>query len=130
MHRLTLRVVPGSLAVCRLAPDAPLPPWLVEAGGRGFTSVTRTEHELSIVGPDDAVPPGVRAERGWTRLALDGPFDFALCGILLAVLRPLAEAGVGIFALSTFDTDHVLVRTGDLGRAVAALRAAGHEVVD
>ena len=80
---------------------------------------------------EEAVPreaAGVRSQGGWRLLELEGPFDFALTGILVSVAAPLAEAGVGIFALSTFDTDVVMVQEGQLERAVEALRGAGHSV--
>ncbi|MEA2380663.1 MAG: uncharacterized protein QOH72_634 [Solirubrobacteraceae bacterium] len=74
------------------------------------------------------VPDGARAESGWRALGVDGPLDFALTGVLAAVAVPLAEAGVSIFAVSTYDTDYVLVRADRLPDAVAALRGAGHSV--
>ena len=61
---------------------------------------------------------------------LQGPFDFALTGLLKAVLDPLAVAGVGIFAMSTYDTDYVLVQTHQLDDAVSALQGAGHRIED
>ena len=127
---LALVVEPGELAVCRLAPQAAVPPWVPVAG---FVSVTRTVDELSIVCDASAGPrppagdPSV--ERGWRRLRFEGPFAFTETGVLLAVLEPLDGVGVGVFALSTFDTDHVLVPGEALDRAVAALRGAGHTVV-
>ncbi len=123
-RRLTLSVLPGTFAVCRLPADEPIPAW---AGG-AFVSVTRTADELSVVCADEAIPEGVRHEGGWRCLKAHGPFDFALVGVLVSLLAPLAEVGVGVFAASTFDTDYVLVKDADLGRAVEALRAAGHEV--
>ena len=90
----------------------------------------RTPDELSVVCAADAVPAGVRAERGWKALAVDGPLAFELTGILAGLTGVLARAGVPLFALSTHDTDLLLVREADLERAVAALRAAGHEVRD
>ena len=80
---------------------------------------------------EEAVPreaAGVRSQGGWRLLELEGPFDFALTGILVSVAAPRAGAGVGIFALSTFDTDVVMVQEGQLERAVEALRGAGHSV--
>ena len=119
---LTLRVLPGRLAVCRLPPDAALPAW-AQAGA--LVAVTRTAGELSVVCGEDAVPAGVQSERGWRALAVVGPLDFALTGILAALAGPLAEAGIAIFALSTYDTDHVLVKERTLDQAVAVLRQAG-----
>lgn len=126
MSRLRFSVVPGSFAVLRLAPDAEVPPGVLAPP---FHSVTRTPAELSVVCPDEALPEGARAERGWAILALEGPFPFELTGILASILVPLAKAGVGIFALSTFDTDYVLVKRERLDDALAALAAAGHERV-
>ncbi len=124
-HALELQVLPGQLAVCRLPAGAAIPSWAM-AGA--FVSITRSADEVSVVCPQDGVPGGVRAERGWRALQVTGPLDFALTGVLAALVVPLAEAGVGIFALSTYDTDYVLVRECDLARAVAALEGAGHRV--
>ena len=126
MSRLRFSVLPGSYAVVRLDPDAPVPAGVLAPP---FHSVTRTPAELSIVCPEEAVPEGARAEAGWALLGLVGPFPFSMVGVLASVLGPLAEAGVSIFALSTFDTDHVLVKREALDAAVAALTAAGHERV-
>jgi hypothetical protein len=125
---LLLAVQAGELAVVRLAPDAPVPAWVPVTG---FSTVSRTADELSVVCDAAAVPdlgPAVPLEAGWVSLKLQGPFAFTLTGILAAVLVPLADAGIGIFALSTFDTDYVLVKQHHLDGAVAALRAAGHTV--
>jgi uncharacterized protein len=122
---LVLRALPGELAVARLPADAPAPAW---AASGALSSVTRTARELSVVCAAEAVPAGVRCERGWRALAVDGPLDFALTGVLAALAAPLAAARVPLFALSSFDTDHLLVRAGDLGRAAQALRRAGHDV--
>jgi len=129
--RLRYRVVPGAWAVCRLAPEAAVPRW-ARAAGAAFVSATRTARELSLVVPESRVParlPDGKAERGWALLALEGPFAFGEIGVLAAVAAPLAAAGVPIFALSTFDTDHLLVPASRLGAALAALAAAGHEQV-
>lgn len=122
---LALTLLLPTLAVCRLAPDAPPPPW---AMGGDFWALTRTPDELSVVCLASAVPAGVRAETGWRALMVAGPLDFALVGILRSLAVPLAEAGVSIFAVSTFDTDYLLVRAEQLARAVAALERAGHTV--
>lgn len=122
---MTLDRLDGPLAVCRLGADAPLADWMWTGP---VASVTRTEAELSVVCAEAAVPEGVRCERGWRALRVRGPLVFDLTGVLASLTAPLAEAGVPIVSLSTFDTDVVLVRAGDLDAAVAALRAAGHEV--
>src|SRR5213596_2996029 len=98
MHSLTLFLLPGHYAVCRLAADAPLPFW--PAGD--LVSLTRTGDELSVVCRADCVPGGVRCEAGWRVLRVAGTLDFALVGVLVSLLVPLAEAGISVFALSTF----------------------------
>jgi len=90
--------------------------------------MTQTEDELAVLCLDEAIPPGVRAERGFRALRVRGPLAFSQCGVLAGLAGPLADAGVPILALSTFDTDYVLVRTSDLERARAALRSAGHRI--
>lgn len=120
---LILSWMPGRYAVCQLPPDEPLPDWATS--GR-FFNVTRAATELSVVCEADLVPEGVRAERGWRTFVLHGPFPFDLTGILASVAVPLAEAGVGIFALSTFDTDYVLVKEENARNAQDALESAGH----
>ena len=103
-----------------------VPDWAVEGG---FFSVTRTDDELSMVCPEEVVPDEARSEEGWRALKLEGPFEFSEVGVLASVAAPLAEAGVRIFAVSTFDTDYVLVKEEQLSPAVAALRGRGHEVL-
>jgi hypothetical protein len=124
---LTLSVLPGRFAVCRLDPGAGLPAWALEAG-EGFLAVSRTPEETSVVCPEALVPPGTTHEGGWRAIKVEGPLDFALTGVLVSVAAPLAEAEVPIFAVSTYDTDYVLVRKGRLEDAVEALVHARHEV--
>lgn len=125
-HRLDYRVRPGHLAVCRLDPTAPIPAWLPD---RGWSSITRTPAELSIVCEESLVPPGVKSQGGWRQIELAGPFDFQLTGILASILNPLAAAGVPIFAISTFDTDWVFIPGEHLEKAKQALAAAGHNEI-
>jgi hypothetical protein len=122
--RFTLILLPGTFAVCRLDGTAPLP----EVTGTDFFSITRTRDEVSLVCREDSVPAGSRAEPGWRCLRVADTLDFALVGVLAALLQPLAEVGVSVFVLSTFDTDYLLVREEALGAAVAALWQAGHRV--
>ena len=98
--------------------------------GPGFFCVTQTAEELSIVCEESRVPAGVRIERDWVALKLEGPFPFAMTGILTSFLQPLVAAEIPIFAIATFDTDYVLMKRAQLQPALAALVAAGHELVD
>jgi uncharacterized protein len=120
---LKYRVCPERLAVCQLAADAPIPAWAEEGG---FFCVVRSSDELSIVCEDNRVPERVRVERGWVALKLEGPFPFSMTGVLASFLQPLGEAKIPIFAISTFDTDYVLVKREDLERAQNSLATAGH----
>ncbi len=113
-------MLPERLAVCRLPASARIPSWALELH-EAFLSITRTRDELSIVCPEDAVPPEVQVEPGWRALALPGPIPFEATGVLASLANPLAAAGISIFAISTYDTDYVLVRHDDLDRALAAL---------
>lgn len=124
---LALQVLEERFAVCRLEPSAPVPAW---AWSGAFASVTRTPEELSVVCLASDVPDGVACSDGWRALQVRGPLDFSLVGILAALSAALAQAGVSLFAVSTYDTDTLLVREADLGRAIAALRGAGHAVED
>lgn len=133
---MKLDLLPDTLLVARLpadaAPaDAAAFAAILAARGGGLASLTATRGELSLVAPDAsaaALPAAARAERGWRALRVAGPLDFSLVGILAALAAPLAAAGVSIFALSTFDTDYLLVRDAAVGAALAALAAAGHDV--
>ncbi len=91
-------------------------------------AITRTGRELSIVCPEELVPQEVRCQRGWRCLEVDGPLDFSLAGVLASLTAPLAQAGIGVFVLSTYDTDYLLVQTSNLNLAITALAAAGHMV--
>jgi hypothetical protein len=122
---LILDLLPDTLAVCRLAADRKVPDWAWQGG---FASVTRTDDELSIVCASDAVPDGVAHTPGWRAFKVRGPLDFGLVGILAGLSGVLAEAEVSIFALSTHDTDYILVRAHQLDQAVAALEGAGYRV--
>lgn len=122
---IRLRVLDDKLNIHRLEADAPLPAALPVAG---FWSVTRTGHELSIVCSDRIRLASQRCERGWACLQVVGPLDFSLTGVMSGLSRVLADAGISLFAISTFDTDYLLVREGRLGDAVSALNAAGYVV--
>ncbi len=93
-----------------------------------FVSITRTAEELSIVCAADDVPTKVKAEREWHGLRVSGTLDFSLVGIVASLTVPLADAGIGVFVVSTFDTDYLFVRSAELASAMAALELAGHEV--
>ena len=126
---LTLSILggpePTKFAVAQWPPGFAVP---AEYLSGSFFSLTASADELSLVCEARLLPQGINQESGWVAFKLHGPFDFGLTGILAAVLNPLRDAGVGIFAVSTFDTDYVLVKGGQLEAALTALRGAGHTV--
>ena len=124
---LTLKSVPGAFAVCRLPAGTALPDWFRPGG---FASVSWTDDELSIACDESQVPAEVQCERDWRCLMLQGPFAFDLTGVLLQVLQPLAAADIGIFAVSTFDTDYVLVKGDAFEQAKQALRESGLVLIE
>ena len=119
---MEVSVLPGTLAICRLHASERIPSWALELH-EGFVSITRTPDELSIVCPQDAVPPDTRVEEDWRALVLPGPIPFEMTGVLAALTVPLAEAGIPVFAISTYDTDYVLVREKNVERALHVLQA-------
>ena len=123
---LTLSLLPENYSICRLGPAVDIPPWAL-AGN--FFSITRTEEELSLVCSQEVVPDGVQCEKGWRCVMVVGPLDFSLTGILASLTASLAEAGITVFAISTFNTDYLLVKADNLKRAVLKLKEAGHDVV-
>ncbi len=125
MTPLTLSLLPETLAICRLPPDAENPAWTF-AGG--FHSITRTRDELSVVCAQESVPDGAQCDKDWRCLRVEGKLDLALTGILASLLAPLADAGIAIFAISTYDTDYVMVKEEHLERAVRVLVDAGYEI--
>jgi hypothetical protein len=123
---LPLEVLADTLAVCRLPADAPVPFWA--AGPSRFLTISRTSEELSITSVQGSVPPELRCERDYRAFRVKGPLPLNLIGVLAAIADPLADAGLSIFAISTFDTDYVLVKAHDLEPAIAALERAGHHI--
>lgn len=122
-QRLVLEWIPGAFAVCRLPADAEVPAWAGLGEAVGFVSVTRTERELSIVVPQNVVPPDVRAERGWVAVWVAGTLEMSQVGVLSRLTGALADAGVAVFVVSTYDTDVLMIKAKHTVKAVAALGA-------
>lgn len=128
---LKLQVLEGVYAVCRFEPGQRLPEWTAPGLEAELHAVLYTPGEVSVVCREARLPSsGVRAERGFAALRVEGPLDFSLIGVLARLTEVLAEAGVSVFALSSFDTDTLLVRADKLETAAAAFRTAGIPVRD
>ncbi len=126
-RKLTLSPLQDAFAIARLGPDEEPPDW---AFAEGFASVTQTAEEISVVCPESSVPTGVLHEGGWRCLGLTNDLDFSLSGVVASLAGPLADAGVAILVISTYDSDYLLVKEDGYERAVGALEEAGHTVVD
>jgi len=124
MFELTL--LPDTLAICRLSPDAAIPGW---AFASNFYSITRTADELSVVCHQANVPDNIQSEADWRGLKVQGPLAFSMVGVMASLTAPLAAASISIFVVSTFDTDYLLVKQAHLEPAIAALAAAGHSIL-
>jgi uncharacterized protein len=125
---LQLDRLPGEYAAARLAPEVGWPHWATWS--RAFVSVTRTSAETSVICEAQLVPASVQAERGFAAYVVRGPLDFSAVGILASLTSPLADAGIPLLAVSTYDTDVLLVREARRADSIAAWRAAGINVTD
>ena len=123
---LTLEQFPEKLTVVRLGPGAEVPAW---AESSSLFSITATARETSLVCASRSVPRKARQQGPFTAFAVQGPLDFGLTGVLASLLQPLADVGISVFAISTVDTDWVLVPLADAERAAEAWRRSGHQVV-
>jgi hypothetical protein len=124
-HQLTIVIYEKMYAVCQLQPDATVPTW---AEGPEFVSITRTAAELSIVCQQDMLPGDIRAEKNRRLMRIAGKLGFELTGVLASVTAPLSKAELSIFAISTYDTDYLLIADKDLQKATEMLEAAGHTI--
>ena len=125
-HQLKFRQLPNPYAIVRLAPDASIPAWATKGD---FTSITRTAEELSIVCPAANLPADVHSPHRWICLKLEGPFPFSQTGVLLSFIEPLSNNAIPIFAISTYDTDYVLIQNEHTEAALNRLLAAGHALI-
>lgn len=124
-RKLKLKILPKRLAVCRLDAEAPLPDWIDQSD---FYAITRTEEELTVVCDEALVSLGTKSETGWRCLKVEGPLDFSEIGIIFSLTQPLAESGISVFLISTFDTDYLMAKENDLTKTIDVLTAVGHRV--
>jgi uncharacterized protein len=126
LQKLRFRQLPGTYSIIRQNADASIPDWATTGD---FSSITHTAHELSIVCRTENIPREVSPGPRWRCLQLEGPFAFSQTGVLLSFIEPLSNNGVPIFAISTYDTDYILIQEEFTGVALHALQAAGHELL-
>ncbi len=123
---LTMQLLKEKFSVCRLDSNEKIPSWI---GDNGFVSITRTLDELSIVCLEENVPKEITQEKDWRILQVKGPLDFSLVGILSAISTLLANNKISIFAISTYDTDYILVKDTEINNAISILSTSGYQVL-
>jgi len=123
---LTMKLMEGLYGVCRLNRDEAIPEWVFQGS---FYSVTKTLNELSVVCSQDNIPDKIKCEKDWRILRVEGPLDFSLIGILSSISTTLANKGISIFAISTYDTDYILVKDKNIDMAIDALSAEKYEII-
>lgn len=123
---LTMKLLKDRFAVCRLSNEEEIPHWAKESN---FFSITRTLDELSIVCLQGDVPDEVQCEKDWSALKVEGPLDFSLIGILSSISTILAENKISIFAISTYDTDYILVKHSEINKAIEVLSNKRYKII-
>ncbi len=126
MEKMTLKLLPERLAIWKIPPGRPIPSF--PQNQPGFWSITRTEEEISVVSDAHKVEGETQVQTGWRCFKVSGMLDFSLTGIIACLSVPLAEAGIPIFTISTYDTDHILIRDHQVNHAIKILESAGHKI--
>jgi hypothetical protein len=125
-HKLKLHLLTETFTINKLPQFAEIPS-ILSKGEMCF--IFRTDEELTIVCPDYMAPNNVQQELGWRCMRVEGQMKLQEVGVLASITDPLAQANVPLFAMSTFNTDYILVMEENLVNAVQALQKAGHEFV-
>jgi Uncharacterized conserved protein len=121
-----MKLLDEKYSVCRLDKDNGIPIWALQGD---FFSITKTMDELSIVGLQENIPDDIRCEKNWRILKIEGQLDFSLVGILASISNLMAEAQISIFALSTYDTDYILVKENNIDSAISTLIKHNYDVI-
>ena len=124
---LTMKLIKEKYGVCRINPNELIPEW---AQNSDFFSITKTCDELSIVCSQDDIPNDIQCEKDWKILKIEGPLDFSLIGILASISTILAQKGISIFAISTYDTDYILVKNKDIDNTIESLVKERYEIIE
>lgn len=125
--KLTIKLLKEKYVVCRLNKNEAIPSWALQGD---FYSITKTEDELSIVCLQDNIIDNIKCEKDWRVLKIEGPLDFSLVGILSKISTLMANNSISIFAVSTYDTDYILIKEKDINRAIKVLNNDNYEVIN
>lgn len=124
---MKLRRLKGRYSIYKFGPDAEVPESVYRSS---FYSISKTDEELSIVAEEGLKIPNAKQESAWSVIKVEGPLDFSLTGVLASIANPLAEDKISIFAISTFDTDYILVKVENLDNAVKSLESKGFQFTE
>jgi hypothetical protein len=120
---ISMRLLSDVYGVCRMDKNDPIPEWIEDSR---FYSVTKTMEELSVVCPQNRIPDHIKCEKGWRILKVEGTLEFSLIGILSFISTVLANNGISIFAISTYDTDYILIKEKDTDKVISVLTSENY----
>lgn len=123
---MQLQILGNKLKVVKMEAESKVPEIVFN---QDFYSITKTDEELSIVLDEDISIESDIVEYNWRAIKIVGTLDFSLIGILSQISTILAKAKVSIFAISTYNTDYILVKSDNLENAIDALRQNGYEII-
>ena len=124
-RKLKLSLLEEKYGICTLPKDAPIPHWVSK---ESLVSITRTGKELTIVCKQDIIPSKLQSDLNWRCFKIDGSFDLSQIGVISSISSPLADAGISIYVISTYDTDYFLVKDDNLEKSISVLSNFGHSI--
>jgi hypothetical protein len=124
-RQLKLSLLKDKYAICTLPNDTPIPDWALT---QSLISITRTGKELTIVCRMDSIPSELQSDLNWRCFRIDGSFDLNQIGVISSISSPLADAGISIYVISTYDTDYFLVQDKNVEQTISTLSNSGHSI--
>lgn len=124
--KLTLKLLKDKYSVCRLNKNDEIPKWIFQ---EEFFSITKTDEELSVVCLQDKIKENIKCEKDWRILKIEGPLDFSLIGILSKISTLMANNDISIFAISTYDTDYILIKEESINKAIEVLENNNYNII-
>jgi hypothetical protein len=124
---MQLSLLDKIFGICVFANNIPIPEWAATAS---LCSITRTGKELTVVCPQNIIPADIEHDREWRCFRIDGSFDLEQIGVISSLAAPLAQAGISIYVVSSYDTDYILVKDEKVEQVIAVLSRDGHSIAD
>jgi hypothetical protein len=124
-RQLQLSLLKDKYGICTLPNTAPIPDWALT---QSLASITRTEKELTIVCRLEILPSQYQSGLNWRCFKIDGSFDLNQIGVISSISSPLADAGISIYVISTYDTDYFLIKEQNLEKTISVLSNSGHYI--